>query len=75
MRRHGPTRCTECAQRSARKWKAEAGGLAWMIIDISTRYVEAKESMGGDSELLCSSITQSARYVTEGLRPRYEAGL
>ena len=51
-------------------WKAEAAGLAYMICQIRDRYVMAKECMGGDSELLESSIYQAFAYVDGPMRER-----
>ncbi len=55
-------------------WRAEAGGLAYMIRTIHDRYVEAKRDMGGDSELLASAIVNANRYVRGPLAERYAAG-
>lgn len=52
---------------SARDWKAEARGLAYMIRQIERNYRQAK-SLGGDSELLARSVLQAAAYVNGPLR-------
>lgn len=49
-------------------WRAEARGLGYMIRQIAQRYRQAKNDLGGDSELLASSILQSDAYVDGPLR-------
>lgn len=54
-------------------WKAEASGLAYMICEIRDRYLQAKEGLGGDSELLASSIFNAYKWVDGPLREYWEA--
>lgn len=49
-------------------WETECRGLGYMILSIHSRYLQAHEHMGGDSELLRSSITRSYEYVDGPLR-------
>lgn len=55
-----------------RDWKAEARGLGYMILAIAERYSQAKH-VGGDSELLESSIRQAGHYVNGPLREALES--
>ena len=50
-------------------WEAEVRGLGYMILTIAQRYEESKE-VGGDSELLMSSIMQAKEYVNGPLREK-----
>lgn len=52
------------------RWKAECSGLGGMLLKIDERYKQAREQMGGDSELLWSSITTYKRYVNDILRKK-----
>jgi hypothetical protein len=45
-------------------WRAEALGLAWMILNIDRNYQQAVQHLGGNSELLQSAVHQAASYVT-----------
>lgn len=57
---------------AAAGWVAETRFLAWHIVNIERRYRQAREHMGGDSELLMSSIDDAMRYVSEELMPRLD---
>lgn len=48
-------------------WEAECRGLGYMILTIANRYEQARE-LGGDSELLGSSIRTAADYCAGPLR-------
>lgn len=54
-------------------WKAEASGLAYMICQIHDRYLQAKQHLGGDSELLASSIHSAYKWVDGPMREIWEA--
>lgn len=49
---------------------AEVRGLGAMILTTRHRYLQAREALGGDSELLWSSIQGAARYVDGPLREK-----
>lgn len=61
------------AESEAHDWKAEASGLAYMICQIHDRYLQAKEHLGGDSELLASSIFEAFKWVDGPMRAYWEA--
>lgn len=56
-----------------RDWKEEARGLGYMILQIERDYRQAKGSLGGDSELLASSIIGATAYVDGPLREAFAA--
>lgn len=53
-------------------WKAEASGLALMILNIRDNYRFAQRSLGGDSEFLAGSIHQAAAYVDGPMRELFD---
>lgn len=64
-----PTQTADCVPHD---WKAEASGLAYMICEIHDRYLQAKQHLGGDSELLASSIFNAFKWVDGPMREIWE---
>ena len=57
---------------SEHNWKGEAAALAVGILQIADRYEQAVEHMGGDSELLRSSVRTWAKYVNETVTSKFD---